>query len=312
MSTRAALEALVAAQFDREVSPRARALAEAARQRCPGTLAVVVYGSCLRGADAGDGVLDLYVLVDAYETTYDRWLLVWLNRLLPPNVFFLAVQSEGVTVRAKYAVVTLSSFVSFMADTTRESYFWGRFSQPSAVVFAASPEVARSLAQGLATAVETFVRNALVLVAPTFSARELWIEGLSHSYNTELRAEGPDRSVALFATFADYYEAATPLALAAMPFPVAGDGTGWTAAMPAAERARRVREWRKRRVYSKCLSLLRILRNGYTVEGGPEYVMWKIERHGEFRFDKDWRSKPVPLIALARELWRAWRAGAFR
>jgi hypothetical protein len=312
VSERAALEALVAAQFDREVSAGARALAEAARQRCPGTLAVVFYGSCLRAADADEGVLDFYVLVDAYETTYDRRLLVWLNRLLPPNVFFLAVQCEGVTVRAKYAVVTLSSFVSFMADSTRESYFWGRFSQPSAVVYAASPEVVRSLAQGLATAVETFVRNAVALVAPTFSARELWVEGLSQSYNTELRAEGPDRSAALFASFADYYEAATPLALAAMPFSVAGDGGRWTATMPAAERASRLREWRKRRVYSKLLSLMRILRNAYTVEGGPEYVMWKIERHGEFRFDKDWRSKPVPLLALGREVWRAWRAGAFR
>lgn len=312
MSARTALEALVAAQFDREVSAGARALAEAARQRCPGALAIVFYGSCLRGADTGDGVLDLYVLVDAYETTYDRRLLGWLNRVLPPNVFSLAVPFEGGTVRAKYAVVTLSSFLSFMEDTTRESYFWGRFAQPAAVVYAHTPEVRRSLAQGLATAVETFVRNALALVAPTFATRELWVAGLSHSYNTELRAEGPDRSAALFASFADFYEAATPLAFAALSFPVVRDAEGWTAAMPASERARRLREWRRRRVYSKLLSLLRVLRNGYTVEGGPEYVMWKIERHGAYRFDKEWRSKPVPILALARELWRAWRAGAFR
>jgi len=312
VSDRAALEAVVAAQFDREVSAGARALAEAARLRCPGTLAVVFYGSCLRVAGDSDGVLDLYVLVDAYETTYDRRLLVWLNRMLPPNVFFLSVQSEGITVRAKYAVVTLSSFVSYMADSTRESYFWGRFAQPSAVVYAASPEVVRTLARGLATAVETFTRNALALVPPTFSARELWVEGLSESYDTELRAEGPDRSAELFDRFAEYYDAATPLALAAMPFPVTREGAGWTVAMPSAERARRLREWRKRRVYSKLLTVLRILRNAYTVDGGPEYVMWKIERHGEFRFDKDWRSKPVPLLALAREVWRAWRAGAFR
>jgi len=314
MTARSELETLVAAQFGREVSAGARALAAAARQRCPGALAVVFYGSCLRtaGADADDAVLDLYVLVDAYETTYDRPLLTWLNRLLPPNVFFLEAQCDEVTVRAKYAVVTLSSFVSFMTNATRESYFWGRFAQPSAVVYSASPEVLRELARGLATAVETFVLNALPLVARTFSAQELWVAGLCESYNTELRAEGPDRSQALFASFADYYEQATRLALTAMPFPIVGDGAGWKAEMPAHERARGLRRWRQRRVCSKLLSLLRVLRNAYTVEGGPEYVIWKIERHSEFRFDKNWRTKPVPLLALALEVFRAWRAGAFR
>ena len=312
MSARAALEALVAAQFDREVSPGARALTEAARRQRPGALAVVFYGSCLRKADDADAVLDLYVLVDSYDTTYDRPLLRWLNRALPPNVFYLEAQSDGTTVRAKYAVVTLADFCSFMEDSRRESYFWGRFAQPSAVVWAASAAARATLARGLATAVETFVRNALALVGPSFTAQELWVRGLSRSYDTELRTEGPDRSAALFAAFADYYEAATRHALAQMPFPAAAEGDRWTAAMPAAERAQRMRAWRRRGVTSKLLSLLRILRNGYTVEGGPEYVMWKIERHTDFRFDKTWRQKPVPALALAREAWRAWRAGAFR
>lgn len=266
----------------------------------------------MRDVDAVDAVLDLYVLVDDYETTYDRRLLVWLNRALPPNVFFLEAESNGVEVRAKYAVVTLSSFVSFMADTTRESYFWGRFAQPTAVVYASHPDVALSLAQGLATAVETFVLNAVALVEPTFSARELWISGLSRSYSSELRTEGPDRTAGLFESFADYYEKATELALPAMPFSVARNEAGWTAEVPASERAWRLRRWRERQVYSKVLSLLRILRNAYTAVGGPEYVMWKIERHSEFRFDKSWRSRPVPLFALGREVVRAWRAGAFR
>lgn len=313
MSARSELEALVAAQFDREVSPGAHALTAAARRERPGTVAVVFYGSCLRKADDVDSVLDLYVLVDSYESTYDRKLLRWLNRVLPPNVFYLTAESNRATVRAKYAVVSLDDFVSFMADSTRESYFWGRFSQPSAVVYAAAPEVRQRLAKGLATAVETFVRNALPLVGENFTAEDLWVSGLSHSYNTELRAEGPDRSRALFQTFADYYEEATGLALASMPFAVIGQGaSGWHVDLPNEERQARQHEWRRRGIYSKLLSLLRILRNGYTVEGGPEYVMWKIERHSDYRFDKTWRDRPIPLLALAREAWRAWRAGAFR
>jgi hypothetical protein len=312
MTAREDLEALVAAQFDREVSKGARALADAARAQRPGTLAVLFYGSCLRDDNDDDAVLDLYVLVDSYETTYDQRLLAWLNRVLPPNVFFLEADNEGVTVRAKYAVVALDSFVELMADTTRESYFWGRFAQPSAVVYTAAPEVGQRLAAAFATAVETFVRNALALVPARFSTRELWAEGLSHSYQSELRAEGPDRSAEIFAGAADYYEAATRLALTAMPFPVVADGSAWRADMPAEERARSLRRWRARRILSKLLTALRVLRNGYTAEGGVDYVMWKIERHSGHRFDEHWRDKPVPLFALLREMWRAWRAGAFR
>lgn len=312
MSERAELEALVAAQFDRDVSAGARALAAAVRQQVGGVLAVVFYGSCLRTESDVDAMLDLYVLVDSYDNAYQRPLLAWLNRALPPNVFTIEARAGDTEVRAKYAVVTLSSFVSYMADSTRESYFWGRFAQPAAVVYAASPEVRRTLAAGFATAVETFVRNALPLVGERFSTRQLWLAGLARSYASELRVEAPDRSQELFASFAPYYERAAQLAFAAMPFAVDRRGDDWQAAIPAAERAARLREWRRRGAYSKVLSVLRILRNAYTVERGPEYAMWKIERHTEFEFDKDWRQKPVPLVALAREFWRAWRAGAFR
>ncbi len=312
MTPRQQLEAVVAAEFDREVSSAARALTEAARRKCPGTLAVVFYGSCLRQTEEVDAVLDLYVLVDSYEETYQRPLLTWLNRILPPNVFFLTTESEGRVLRAKYAVVTLDAFAELMNDTTRESYFWGRFSQPSVVVYAASPEVERKLAAAFASAVETFVRNAIPLVDPIFSTRELWATGLAQSYDSELRAEGPDRSAELFLSFADYYESVTPLAFAAIPYPVVRSGDGWQVEIPEEERSRRLREWRLRRILSKWWSLLRVLRNAYTVEGGPEYVIWKIQRHSDFRFDESWREKPLPLLALAREAWRAWRAGAFR
>jgi len=314
MSPEAELRRLVAAQFDLPVSPGARALTTAALQRHPAARAVLFYGSCLRTSDDVDGMLDLYVLVDSYATTYDRRLLAWLNQVLPPNVFYLEAPSGDSQVRAKYAVVTLSSFVSFMADTTQESYFWGRFAQPVAVVYAASPNVRATLAAGFATAVQTFVRNALALVPHQFRTEELWVAGLSRSYTTELRAEAPDRSAALFAAFADYYGEATELALALLPFAtrhVAG-GAGFEVDLPDGERRARLRQWRRRSIVSKVLSLLRILRNAYTLEGGPEYAMWKVERHSDFRFDKTWRAKPIPLLALAREAWRAWRAGAFR
>ena len=101
MNARKRLEERVAEEFDRPVSPGAHALTVAARERHPDAVAVLFYGSCLRGADDYEGVLDLYVLVDRYEQTYDRRVLVWLNRVLPPNVFYLETTTPEGTVRAK-------------------------------------------------------------------------------------------------------------------------------------------------------------------------------------------------------------------
>ena len=51
--------------------------------------AILCYGSCLRTGDDRGGVVDLYVLVDRYGAVESRRILSALNKLLPPNVFYI-------------------------------------------------------------------------------------------------------------------------------------------------------------------------------------------------------------------------------
>jgi predicted nucleotidyltransferase len=56
--------------------------------------AILFYGSCLRTGEDRGGLVDLYVLVDRYRAIEPRRLLAALNKLLPPNVFYIEVPFE--------------------------------------------------------------------------------------------------------------------------------------------------------------------------------------------------------------------------
>ena len=58
-----------------------------------------------------DGQLvDLYLLVDDYAPCMASVVMRWLNRLVPPNVYYLETDHAGGRVRAKYALVSLDQF----------------------------------------------------------------------------------------------------------------------------------------------------------------------------------------------------------
>jgi hypothetical protein len=101
--------------------------------------AILFYGSCLRTGDELEGLVDLYVLVDAYRPAYRKPLQAALNRWLPPNVFYLEIPFDGKKVRAKYAVVSLPDFQKGTSARWFHSYLWGRFCQPAGMVYARGP-----------------------------------------------------------------------------------------------------------------------------------------------------------------------------
>lgn len=307
----------VAVELARPVGAGASALASQVRSMYGDAVrAILFYGSCLRKQDDFEGVLDLYVLVDRYRDAYRNPLLVIVNALLPPNVFYLETQVGGRTVRAKYAVLSLAHLRRSTARSAFTSYFWARFAQPSALVYAADAEVGREVAGALAEAVVAFVRHGLTLVPERFRAAELWTTTLGETYRSEVRAERGGAPIDLYGAAPERYAAVTRLAipLASYPFAVeevAGE-TWWTVRVPAWERRLSPWLWRLRRVHGKVFFLLRLLRNGLIFEGGLDYLLWKIERHSGVKVDPAWREKRFRLLAAGAEVWRLFRRGAFR
>lgn len=279
-------------------------------------MGVLFYGSCLRSGDEFDGLVDLYLLVDDYRKAFKSRTQAFLNALLPPNVYYLEREFKGNTVRTKYAVLSLADFQKGTSLRWFHSYLWGRFCQPTVLLYARSHEVKELIQQGFAQSLVTFISRVLPMVPHEFTARQLWDRGLALSYRAELRSEKPEKRARLFDAAPDYYEEVTRLAMDAMAYPVEiADGAGTIRYRPGISRGQRWRSrlaWQLRSVQGKLLSILRLMKATLTFEGGVDYILWKIERHSGITVDVEPRLKRRPLLAMGVLAWRLYRKGGFR
>jgi predicted nucleotidyltransferase len=299
-----ALVRLIAAENAAPAGPSIVAVAEAARRRHgPGVAAVLFYGSCLRGGDDVGNVVDLYLLADSYEEVHRNPLIRTLNRLLPPNVYYIEAPFAGRTVRAKYALLTLEQLERLVEQRTLQSYFWARLAQPTVVLWARDPAVRERITRALATAVLTTAQETRPLLDRDAAPDTVWARAFCEAYRTELRAEAPERGIALYEAFAKRYDTITQMI----------DRPGQGSPAEALERRRRAqRRWRRRRIVGKTLSVLRLVKSAFTFENGATYLIWKIERHSGVKFELTPWQKRHPILASGTLFWRIYRAGGFR
>ncbi len=185
----------------------------------------LVYGSCLRSGDIYDGLLDLYLICDSYRAAYRRPLLAAANWLLPPNVFYAEQRPaggavEGQTLRSKVTVISLRDFQRGCSPAWFESYIWGRFAQPTRILYARDEQLRAQVEAALAGAARTLLQNALPALPPEGSLSTLWEQALALSYATELRTERSGRAQELVQSSRDFYAALTRQHATHLGFPL--------------------------------------------------------------------------------------------
>ena len=304
-------------QISQPASPAIHALADRLLNVYPDTVqAILFYGSCRRTGEDRGGLVDLYVLVDSYRAAYRSPMLATLNKLLPPNVFYLEVPYEDRLVRAKYAILSLTDFKNGTSKSWFHSYIWGRFAQPIGLLYAYNDQIVGQVQAALAQAVLTFIARALPQVPSPFTARDLWRKGLELSYRAELRAEKPHKLIRLFEAAPDYYEQITRETLATLSFPVDIQKKGpvyhYSVTIPHKDRRISRTDWIVRSWQGKMLSILRLLKGTLTFRGGIDYILWKIERHSGIHVEASPRLKRFPILAACVILWRLYFRGAYR
>lgn len=300
----------------RPVSPALAALQSRLADRFGQTLcATLFYGSCLRGGDPYDGLVDLYVIVEGYGAALGRGLAAAFNCLLPPNVYYLETQVEGRTVRAKYAVVSRRDFLRGTSRRWFHSYLWARFAQPIGVLYVrhdSAADVYRALAQ----AVGVFLTRALPLMPPRFRISDLWRTGLLRTYRAELRAEKQGRTEALVRADGQYYATVTRLALPRLfqdpPGSVADGDPVLSLEQASLGRLWSRLGWWVRTAQGKLLSVLRLLKAAFTFSGGLDYIVWKLERHSGQKIEVPDRVRRYPWLFIWGLAWRLRRRGVFR
>jgi hypothetical protein len=304
---------------DPATSPPLRALLDAlARRYGDGLEAVILYGSCLRSGDLTDGLVDFSALVT--PRAEPRRGLRLARAVLPPNVHYLeAPVGDGagdVTVRCKYAVLSLAQFERGTGPRWFQSYLWGRFAQPVKVVWAADAATEARIEAAFFRAGETLLRRALPMLPARGKVTDLWQGALALSYATELRAEGQGRAAELAGHGAAFYQAITrALAPRMGRLLVLEEQDGalhYRAEVPARARRAAPLLWALRRVQGKALSVARLVKALFTFDGGLDYIAWKLSRHSGQQIEIPDRVRRRPLIHVWGLFWQLYRRGVFR
>ena len=307
------LLAPIAEQNRQPPQPELEALSNRLRQRYGNSVVgLLYYGSCLRGGDPRDGLVDLYVIVNNYRDAHHSLLSAAFNQLLPPNVYYLEVPLDDHPVRAKYAVLSLAQLQRGCSPAWFQTYLWGRFAQPTGLLYARDAAAATAIQQSLASAVLTFLSRTIPALPTDISALQLWEQGLALSYRTELRAEKKGRGKQIVGFYQHYYQHITAAALPALPFPGHSNGEHhYHFDAPAHSRRIAPSAWALRRIQGKLLSIARLSKAVFTFAGGVDYIVWKLERHSGQQIDVNDKVRRHPLIYGWGLMWRLYRRGVF-
>ena len=305
-AVRGELRALLRAEALRPAPQGARSLLAALRERYgEAVLGAVFYGSCRRDRDAPEGVLDLHLVLRSLRPTLSPAAAA-ACAVLPPNVGYLEVEGAEARVRGKVALLSLAQLRRGCSRRAFHSYLWGRYAQPVTLLGFDDPE---PLVDALLEALATFAWRTLPLVdeeraaaapeAEGEAALAYWRRALAQSYASELRPEGAGRAATLVALEEDHYLRTGTLLLSQR-------------GRVTRSRARTRLAWWLRRGLGKGLSLARLVKAAWTFEGGVDYALYKLERHGAPRLEVSERVRRWPLLFGWPLLWRLWRTRALR
>ncbi len=284
------LEEFCKASLAREVPHGLHVMADVLRRKHDGVVAILAYGSCLRGVAVTDTLMDFYVLTESLVNVSPNFLSRLGCAIAPPNVYYVETELGGQRLRAKYALLPLSLFAKWMARNINNPYFWARFAQPSALLYARDEQARQRVAAAISAALRTCYANAKGLAAKTDPA-SVWTAGFDETYRSELRSERTNRAASIVAAEPVYYAQAARL-LEHEPALHANQGL--------------------RRLAGKCWSVLRLCKAAFTFQGSADYIVWKIERHsGEKIILSPWQRRH-PIFAGLMLLPAMLRKGAVR
>jgi len=300
------LEQRVADELAQPASWAARTLGEAIVARHGDAVAALLfYGSCLRKS-THEGVLDFYLVVDSYRGAGLSRRHSCLAALLPPNVYYLAIETEQGTLRTKYAVISSRGFERRVRPSCLHPYIWARFAQPALLVHVRDAESRERITGAVRQAIVTLVQRLAVFMPAKgrlqrFRLASFWRDALRRTYSAELRGESAETIRSHYDADPDRYDEVAAGALEAL------EAEGWLTGVrvsgnavevemrPLRRRLARLR-WGLTRPLAKGLAVLRLLKTASTFGDWLPYALWKLERHSGVHIEVSERQRRHPLI----------------
>ena len=251
-------------------------------------------------------MLDFYVVVDSYRKTHKNPFRALLNRLIPPAVYYYEQTDEnGVLSTCKYSIISIAEFEKRCGAHALLSMVWGRFCQPSVMLFPKDDVVAERLMTSRETAVKHMAAQIAPLIEDPVISTDFWAKGFYESYRTELRPESSEgRAAEIVARYGERYERLTT-ALYGTP-----DKDGFYS-LPNIKSGRTKTKWFLRRLLGKPMTAIRVINSAATFEGGLDYVLRKLKNHSGVTIDPSPFQRRHPVICSPVLGWKLWRKGAF-
>ena len=294
---------------EENVAPNARvtSVCQAIAERHPGRVqAFMYYGSSLRDLDDAEKMLDFYVIVDSYRKTHKNPIRAVLNRLIPPAVYYYEqTDTKGVLSTCKYSIISLAEFQKRCGAHALLSMVWGRFCQPSVMLFPKDDMVAQRLMASREAAVRHMAAQIAPLIDKPVTSTQFWAKGFYESYRTELRPESNEaRAAEIVARYDNRYQRLTT-ALYGAP-----DKDGYFI-IPNTAADRTKTKWFLRRLLGKPMTAIRVINSAATFEGGLDYVLRKLKNHSGVTIEPSAFQRKHPVICSPVLGWKLWRKGAF-
>jgi len=292
-------------------NPRVTEVCRAISERHPGRVqAFLYYGSSLRDMDNPEKMLDFYVLVDSYRKTHKSPIRAALNALIPPAVYYYEMMdADGVLSTCKYSILSLSAFEKKCTQSALLSQIWGRFSQPSALLFPVNEDVENRIMSARIEAVKHMASVTAPLINTPVTSTQFWAKGYRESYRTELR---PEASESRSEEIVDRYKLRYENLLTALYGEPNTEGLFNLDKPSSATISACKSRWFLRRLFGKPMTAIRVVNSAATFDGGLDYVLRKLKNHSGVTLTPTEAQRKHPVLWSPVLGWKLWRKGAFR
>ena len=270
---------------------------------------ILFYGSCLRTGEIEDKILDFYVIVDSYRSAYPKKWMAVANKLIPPNVFYHEIEHEGITIRSKYAVLSLEDLEYRCSPKCLNVSVWARFCQPCFLMLPKDVLTKDRIRGAVSQAAFTMISNILPDCRTTRESKDLWVSAFERTYASEIRSEPVGKGQEIYNLDRERYNRLTPLLLECLDDEMPETDSKQ---LPRLPRVKNSYKWFLRRANGKFVSIARLIKASVTFDGGIDYLAWKIGRHSGVEIEVTERMRKRPVLSGLGLFWNLRRKGAFK
>lgn len=169
---------------------------------------IFMYGSMLNPKlSTPTSFPDFYIIVNNYKTFYRSNVHAILNKVLPPNSYFLKLEKNGLSLPSKYCVLdTQDLYKTTHYPVLKDFFIAGRLAKRIGILYVKDETFLSQFLDAVYNAMYFNVMFAISEIEHAFSLEEFIIHLLGLSYRAEVRTETQEKIISLYNSEKLFYQ----------------------------------------------------------------------------------------------------------